>query len=135
MKGGLAVLLFASLCGCNRGPEGPRRVPLAGVVTLDGQALEAADIAFFNDKDDVGMVTDKEGKYSIPIGALPGDYKVTVSKLKGLEDIPAGVAVAPSVDANPELLPPKFSSRSLTKLTFTVPEDGTTTANFSLTTK
>jgi len=128
-------LYFVPLSGCSKAPDGPRRVPLAGVVTLDSQPLEAAEITFFNDQDDVGMVTDKEGKYNIPIGALPGDYKVTVSKLKGLEDIPEGVAVAPSADANPELLPPQYSSRTLTKLTYTVTQEGSTTANFDLTSK
>lgn len=129
----LAVFLLPT--GCGKTPQGPKRVPLAGVVTLDGQPLEGADITFFNDKDDVGMMTGAEGKYNIPIGAIPGQYKVTVSKLEGLEDVPEGVAVAPSADVNPELLPPQYSNRSLTKLTFTVPEEGTETANFDLRTK
>jgi hypothetical protein len=124
------------LVGCgSEAPKGPPRVPLAGTVTFDGQPLGGADITFFNQDDEVGMITSAEGNYKIPIGARPGSYKVTVSKLKGLENIPEGVAVAPSPGENPEMIPPQFSSRSLTKLTYTVPDEGTETANFDLSTK
>lgn len=129
---GLSLALLSLIAGCGKEETGPKRVTLAGTVTLDGQPLEGADIVFFNDKDEVGMITGTGGKYNIPIGAIPGDYKVTVSKLEGMEQVPEGVAMAPSADANPETLPDQFSNRALTKLTFKVPEEGTEAANFDL---
>lgn len=127
---GFALLLL--LAGCGKKETGPKRVTLAGTVTLDGQPLEGADIVFFNEKDEVGMITGTGGKYNIPIKAIPGEYKVTVSKLKGMDQVQEGVAMAPSADANPETLPDQFSNRTLTKLKFTVPEEGTETADFDL---
>lgn len=127
---GLAVIAG---CGGDSGPEG---VPVSGVVTLNGEPLEGADINFLHEKHPVGMITGKEGKYRIPIPVVPGEYKVTISKLKGLENIPEGLAIGtvPGDKNHPETLPPHYSNPQLTKLKFTVPEQGTEFANFDLVT-
>lgn len=125
----------ALITGCGGDNTDPRRVPLSGKVTLNGDPLVGADIRFFNDEDDVGMLTGEGGIYGIPIGALPGDYKVTISKLEGMENVPEGLAVAPDPRINKELLPPQFSSPTNTQLKFTVPPEGTDAANFDLRTK
>jgi hypothetical protein len=131
-------VLSISAPGCGGGGLQENHVPVAGVVTLDGQPLEGAEINFLHEKHPVGMITGPGGKYNIPTGVVPGTYKVTVSKQEGLEDVPEGVAVAPmpgGTKENPETLPPHFSNPRLTKLQITVPEEGTQAANLDLRTK
>jgi len=127
----LPLLLVA---GCGGEPDNGMR-PLAGVVTLDGQPLVGADINFFNEQHTYGMMTLSEGKFDIPGGALPGTYKVTISKLKGLDQIPEGIAVAPSATANPETLPADFSNPRRTKLSFTLPAEGHRDVRFNVESK
>lgn len=139
VRAGTAAILCAFagtllMTGCGDDSD-PNRVPLSGKVTHNGIPLVGADIRFFNDSDEVGMVTGEGGIYGIPIGALPGDYKVTISKLEGLENVPEGLAIAPDPSINKEQLPPQFSNRSNTKLQFTVPAEGTDAANFDLRTQ
>jgi hypothetical protein len=122
------------LAGCGGEPDNGMR-PLAGVVMLDGQPLVGADITFFNEQHTYGMMTLSEGKFDIPGGALPGTYKVTISKLKGLDQIPEGIAVAPSATANPETLTADFSNPRRTKLTYTHPPEGHRDVRFNVESK
>lgn len=131
----IAVAILSLIVGCSSEAHGPRRVPLAGIVTLNGDPLEGAEINFFNEQDQVGMITGPGGVYSIPTGAAPGDYKVTVSKREGIENVPEGVAVDYASKQYSELLPPHFSSPTLTKMTFKVPDEGTDAADFHLKTR
>jgi hypothetical protein len=122
--------------GCfGKSDADPNRVTLAGKVTLNGKPLPQADITFFNENDEVGMITREDGSFHIPIGALPGKYQVTISKLTGLENVPEGLAIAPTPAMNPETLPPEYSSRRRTSLTWTVPPEGSEDANFDLRTR
>lgn len=133
----LVALGLPAIAGCG-GEPGEKRVPVAGVVTLDGEPLEGAEINFLHEKNPIGMLTGPGGKYNIPTGVVPGTYKVTVSKQEGLEEVPEGVAVAPmpgGTKDNPETLPPHFSNPRLTKLQIIVPPEGTESANLDLRTK
>lgn len=127
---GLSLLIIA---GCGGAPD-RKEVPVAGVITLNGEPLEGADINFLHEKHPVGMMTGPGGKYNIPTGVIPGEYKVTISKVKGLETVPEGLAVGygPGDPEHPETLPPQYSSPQLTKLKITIPPEGTETANFDL---
>jgi len=82
---GLALLLAAAGCSDKHTP-----IPVSGEVTLDGQPVEAATVYFYavgdlkEGRTATGQ-TDKEGKFRLSTlgtndGALPGNYKVVVSK-------------------------------------------------------
>jgi hypothetical protein len=129
-----AAVALIMLAGCGGEPDNGMR-PLSGVVTLDGQPLAGADINFFNDKHTYGMITLSEGKFDIPGGALPGSYKVTISKLKGLDQVQEGLAVAPSPKENPETLSPEYSNPRRTKLTYTHPDEGHKDVRFNIESK
>lgn len=85
-------------------------------------------------------------------GIDPGTYKVVISKMDGqaqpaaalpegldpgqLEAIQAAEQMdskAPKVKPPKELIPSDYSNADLTKLSFDVPADGTTTADFKIT--
>ncbi|MCI0462253.1 MAG: carboxypeptidase-like regulatory domain-containing protein [Gemmataceae bacterium] len=77
----VALLLLASGCG------GKKPVKVSGVVTLDGKPLPNATVSF-NPAEAGGQSangrTDSSGAYQLTTyntgdGALPGDYKVTVT--------------------------------------------------------
>src|SRR5690349_16946793 len=81
-SGLLGCLTLLSL-GC-----GSNLVPAEGTVTLDGQPLANASVGFVPDEEGLQTAsgtTDKNGRFRLMIGdrkagALPGKYKVLVSK-------------------------------------------------------
>lgn len=141
------VVLVAALSGCG-GSRKPDRgsVPVSGTVTYQGKPLTDANIYFYSDKFSGYGKTDAAGKYRIAQGAMPGQNKVFVTKMaEGTEAIPSQIADDPgqvaaasaaAQAASPkkkvgELLPPELSDPERTKLTFTVPAEGTEAANFN----
>jgi hypothetical protein len=84
--GFLALTACCYLVGCNG--SNPSTSPVSGVVTLDGKAVEGASVVF-NPVDPALRpamgITDAQGKYVLGTfkaddGAMPGQYKVTVTK-------------------------------------------------------
>jgi hypothetical protein len=78
------LLLCSALAGC--APSGPEIAPVSGQVTLDGQPLELADVAFQPEgaeRPSIGR-TDKDGRYQLSYtrgvqGARVGWHRVHVS--------------------------------------------------------
>jgi len=89
---GLPALLCMSLVGCGKGV-----VPVAGVVTLDGQPVPAATVLFMPEEGNgraASALTDDEGNFRLTTyvegdGALPGQYHVVVSKTEAVPEPPA----------------------------------------------
>ena len=84
-----SVAALATFIGCG-GPRGFDTVEATGVVTLDGQSVDGADVVFqpagAGGKAATGL-TDASGKFTLTTinagdGAMPGSYKVTVVKIK-----------------------------------------------------
>lgn len=139
----LGALATAALAGCGSGLPGT--VPVSGTVTLDGTPVEGAAVLFQPDTPGPAAraVTDASGNFALstftgPDGALPGMYKVSVTKM---ESVP-GVVVPPAAPAAPaatesglpdqsmlsgpgagpskapkSLLPPKYSNPSQSGIT------------------
>jgi hypothetical protein len=89
----MAVVALAGP-GCGGG-----KVKVSGVVTLDGQPIEGAMVAFVPVDEGKGAMahgtTDKDGVFQLTTtkpndGAAPGEYKVTVVYAEGAEAPPAG---------------------------------------------
>ena len=82
-----ALLVGSTLVGCG-GKSYPPTSPVSGVVTLDGQPVEGANVSFVSNDTKLQPAsgkTDKDGKYTLTTfrsgdGAMPGDYKIAVSK-------------------------------------------------------
>jgi len=139
--------------GCNGGGSGadadrPARTPVSGKVTHNGDPVEGATVVLSptaqGGKPASGL-TDASGMYTLRTfetddGAIAGEYKVTVTKLK----VSASSTVseddhnydheAADDEAGPEhLLPEKYSSAASTDLTATIPAEGEVTdLNFDL---
>lgn len=83
LAAGLAVFGLV-LPGC--GPKYPETIPVAGTVTLDGRPVSGAAVVFTPEAGEAATATtDASGRFSLSTfrlgdGALPGDYRVTVSK-------------------------------------------------------
>ena len=111
-------------------------MPVAGTVTLDGNPLADADIAFYLQGDrpqgyaGSGGKTDAQGKYELTTGAAKGaaagSYKVTISRYR---DANGGPLVIPEgMDLEQlkmqgqakETLPPQYSDMEKTELKATV---------------
>ena len=111
-------------------------------MTLDGEPLKSAVVAFFPDGEDgvrgATGVTGDDGKYELttPIanmspedskGAVPGKYKVVISKI-ALPDgspVPLGTSDADAIEQGAsESVPTKYSSMEQTELTAKVAAKG-----------
>lgn len=83
----LSVFAVITAVGCGGGGF----VPVTGTVTLDGKPLEGAAVNFTPATAGEGQAaqgqTDASGKFTLStvggIGAVPGNYKVGVSKFEG----------------------------------------------------
>lgn len=149
LKGFLSLAVLLGVVGCGDGPGDMTLIPSTGQVTLDGKPLADADLEFFPIGEKTrgfggSARTDAEGKFSAmsPPGkpGLPaGEYGVVISKRVLPPGAPTPAPDAPPVErADRETLPPWYSDRAeweRVKLTFTVPDTGTASKDFPLTSK
>lgn len=128
--------------GCSRGPE---YVPVSGQVTLDGKPLAGAVVIFqpvARSADDAGGFgssgkTDSDGRYTLRVagpsdnpGALVGNHRVSITT-RTSESPPGSDEIKPLKGG--ERVPARFNSESI--LTLEVPPGGTTSADFTLTSR
>jgi hypothetical protein len=100
----VAGTVLAAATGCG-GKDRP--VPVRGRVTLDGQPLSKATVQFIPASGQGSVasgLSDADGNFRLSTfktddGALPGDYKVTVT----VQEIPKEVAQADVRKANPKV--------------------------------
>lgn len=147
------LLTAALLTGCGGGDNGPEYaehlVTASGTVTSAGAPLPGATVTFHPSGAGgvtASGVTDAEGRYrlytAVPgasaddtLGAVVGDYKVTVSRILMPDGspVPAGTTPADAMaeDAT-ESLPPRYSDPETTELTMSVPEAGSDSLDLKL---
>lgn len=139
----LVPLLLVGVAGCGGAPSLKLKDPVSakGTVTLDGKPLAKALIYFIPDGLKVKgpgstAITDDSGNYTLTTmisdkltpGAVPGNYRVSVSSLIG----PTGEPIIPDGKTPPamlaarEALPTRYSDVLTTELKATVPEGGGT---------
>ena len=86
LVGLVLATLGVTLCGC--GDTGPRRVPVAGTVTVDGALLEKGTIQFspVDNSGPMVAVTVDSGSFQVPAdsGPIAGECKVNVLVQKDL---------------------------------------------------
>ena len=146
-----SVLMTFGLVGCGTETTAPQTVIVSGKIFLDGKPLADADIKFIErDFTSTGR-TNSEGYYELVMGAAPGDNKIVISKWKGgkyeinpeagmdegqflaMQD-PAMLGMTKkSTEAPQQLIPPRFSDPLKTEILYQVPEGGTESADFRIT--
>ncbi len=151
---GFFVVGLGLLLGCNAGSDSLDTIAVSGVVTLKGSPVEGASVTFVpagSGQSAVGL-TDSAGKYALTTltsgdGALPGQYKVIVTKYEGATDAGGGSTAAPlpngdmpdsyggaAPDAEPakNLLPAKYASPDTSGLAAEVKAGSPSTHDFAL---
>jgi len=137
----LSVLL-ATLIGCGGGANLPDTVPVSGTVTLNGQPLANASVAFVPTGTTGGEggygTTDQDGRYELAYlkggsGVPVGDYRVVISKraMPDGSDVVDESDVAPMDSPAREVLPPRYSNEQHSRLSATV-SDGDGSFDFDL---
>jgi hypothetical protein len=135
---GLTALVLTVACtGCNRSPFD--RVPVSGVVTLDGQPLAGGIVNFqpivvgngVNGGPGSTARTGPDGRYTLATirgepGAVVGKHRVKIYSFNAETAKRTGNGGAPER----ERVPPRYNYHST--LTFDVPVAGTDKADFSL---
>ena len=128
----LLALFLTGGCG---GSSGPELGQVHGVVTLDGNPIEGADVMFNPVAEGRGSLgtTDANGNYTLQYtnnqtGATVGEHSVVITtKREGFSD---ESGAGQDVEARAEMLPAKYHED--TELTATVNE-GDNTIDFELT--
>lgn len=157
------VAFFAagvSVLGCGGGGAGPKTLDVKGTVTLDGAPVAGANVSFAPKDDKAGRtavgVTDNSGKFTLSTagggpGAMPGSYRVAISKTEGgpaptaptsqdeamraiKEKMASGGAKAMMAKSGPpkDLLPAIYKSPEKSGLTAEVTEGGKNDFTFEL---
>lgn len=141
------VLLGIAVLGAGCGRSGPavNTVNVSGTVSLDGRPLEGVTVVFIGEGAKfVGMgTTGPEGKYQLDRGtipgkrgAMPGTNQVYFTKPDSSASAEEPPIVPPEsnvpVEPQGSPIPPQYSNAAKPALTYEVPEGGTQTADFQL---
>lgn len=143
----LTLTLILSISGCGGDDGLPRTVNASGIVTLDGEPIDGASIVFAEASGTYSAqgLSDANGRFSLnafesKTGAVPGSYKVTVSKtvtveksvnqkaMKALAEDAEHAASGGAENANVSWvndLPQKYAGFTTSGLEAVVPEEGT----------
>jgi len=125
-----------TLPGC--GPKNPATVAVQGKITYRGKPLEKAEVQFSPIGEKAGALrrmavgeVDSQGVYSLNTfikgdGVLPGEYAVTISRIKRKN----GVDAVENYVQEPPLVPAIYGSPDQTPLKATVPADASGTLTF-----
>ena len=140
----MSVLAVLACAGCSES-TGVKTVRVSGVVQLDGKPLVDTEVHFIGPKHAGFGKTDSAGKFKLVTGAEPGENKVFFRKStddkfanpdEGLDAGQADAATAAQSGAKAAKvekgIPEEYSGSATTKLSFTVPEGGSDSANFEL---
>lgn len=142
----LLSLGVAILLGCGRTREGVPTVAVSGKVTLDGQPLGGAEVRFVGEKHVGFAVTEADGTFKLIRGAQAGSNQISISKIdesklppnmRGLSTADLqSIAQGQGMKTMPgQVVPPKYSDPVTTTLTMDVPAEGTSSADFPLSSK
>jgi hypothetical protein len=141
--------LFLSGCG---GAGSPKAVDVSGVISLDDKPLEGVEVYFATDKFEGYGKTDEDGKYRLVNGAAAGPNKVYLKKfntdvatgidtsIPGMDEGQVAAMLAaqsqgPQAKNTASLIPTEYSDPKTTKLSFPVPDGGTSSADFRISSK
>jgi hypothetical protein len=131
------VLTAVVTSGCGGGSK-VETAKVSGTVQLDGKPLDGAEVNFVAEEYAGIATTDSSGNFELE--AQPGENTVFISKYEGADPSFDETMISESDTGGPaegpkQMVPEKYSDASKTELKFTVPDDGSTDANFDLSTK
>jgi hypothetical protein len=140
---GLGVVLLVVGCGPAVDPNRPKTYPVTGTVTYNGQPVSDAMVTFIGGERGAIGRTDESGQIQMTTfeagdGALPGNYKVMISKTV-LEGVPdemgegASPGEEPAMGEQKDLLPAKYKDANESGLTAEVGEGLPNEFHFELT--
>lgn len=137
---GLAFILCFSGCGGEK-KEMPETAPVSGTVTYNGSPVTGATVSLLSTSDGKPAtgVSDSSGAFTVTTfvsgadeapGAVPGEYKVTVTKFPSANMTPEQMAERMQSGGKMEPpkneLPEKYASTETTDITASVGADGLT---------
>ena len=138
----LPSVIVVLLAGC--GSDGPQMSQVTGTITIDGEPLAKATVAFVPESGErvASGLTDEKGRYqlgtySIADGAIVGKHRITVSargphRPAGFGSPGAESALAPKLPGLP-LIPERYFDQNTSGLTAVVEYRKTNEFDFALT--
>ncbi len=152
MIGRLAVgiLVFSVIAGCGKSGD-LKTVNVAGTVYIDGKPVDGVKVNFLTEKHAGSGKTLGDGTYVLVQGAEPGENKIYFSKVVNSQisnDPESGMDMgqfeAMAMAAGDEtgavmmpgqVIPRRYCDPTKSDITFNVPEAGTESADFRLSSK
>lgn len=132
----ICLFFVVMLVGCDSS-SGPKTVNASGVVLLDGNPVDMAQVTFIDDTGQLTAIatTDDAGKFSLmhngeKKGAVPGSYKVQVSKTKLTSKESGGTEITIG-----HALPEKYAVFTTSNLAQVVPDSGISDIKIELSSK
>lgn len=141
------LLTLAAVAGCGR--DGVKTVGVSGTVYLDGKPVEGVEVHFASANHGGFGLTAADGTYELVQGAEPGENRLRFSKVVNsafndpengmdigqLEAMAMAHGGGPGIRLPGQMIPTKYSDPALSKIIFQVPDGGTSSADFRLTSK
>ena len=145
----MGAVLLSVIGGCGDDDTViPHTAPVSGTITINGEPLEGAQVAFTSKLDNKSVkaargLTDANGGYTLTTylnpqnevsGATPGEFRVTVKKTER----PSAATVAEQfTGGNPAIViknvvPDKYANAKSSPFTATVTQDGENKFDFNL---
>jgi hypothetical protein len=138
-RGALLALVALSASGCGKGT-----VTVEGAVTLDGQPVPGATVLFMPEGGNgraASALTDDDGNFRVTTyeegdGALPGHYRIVVTRTEGVPQPPAmfqpgdekkvigHYRAVKNKERKKSTLPPNYGNEATSPLKCRVPTDG-----------
>ena len=142
-----ALCLVMTGCGAGSDPRHKDLVPASGTVSYKGEPVEGATIIFYHEDASIqggSTISEADGKFALRtfsgLGALPGNYKVTVVKEEVLNPLsPEEIERLEREDKVPpplqikSHLPQKYRLKTSTPLDITIPAGGNKEIKLELT--
>jgi len=138
----MGLVVGTVVIGCKPGVNRPATAPVTGTVTLNGSPIAGATVSFqaVDGSRSSVAITDESGRYELTTfvrgdGAVPGEYKVAVTKFTQaiVEPVPGAKYEPPSgpIPDPKNQLPAKYANADNSGLKVTVTSESTV-ADFSL---
>lgn len=146
------LMLCSLMMGCG-GSNGPAAVSVSGTVTLDGQPMPDVEVYFLNNGFEGFGKTDADGHFRLVNGAMAGPNKVYLKKfdtgggtlpqidltIEGMDQGQIAAMVSAQgggqnmAQVKGNAIPMEYRDPATTRLTYPVPDQGTSSADFQLT--
>ena len=107
-------------------------VPISGVITLGDIPLSDVQVTFWSKEQQFVGVTGPDGRYELKPGAVPGSYKVSISRGLVALGVEPGGSLGKDALQSSLSIPSSYGDPTTTPLSVDVEDQGSKTVDFAI---